>query len=126
MIKAVIIGFSHMHVNEVALYISERADMELLAVADVPSNGAEEIPPLRYTPKWNLQNVKDNYCSNVYENYKEMLDTEKPDIAFILTENCQKPEVVEECAKRGINVSIEKPIAVSLEEAYKIKESVDK
>ena len=53
-IKAVIIGFSHMHVNEVALYISERADMELLAVADVPSNGAEEIPPLRYTTKWNL------------------------------------------------------------------------
>ena len=126
MIKAVIIGFSHMHVNEVALYISERDDMELLAVSDVPSAGAEEIPPLRYTPKWNLQNVKDNYCSNVYEDYKEMLDTEKPDIAFILTENCQKPEVVLECAKRGINVSIEKPIAVSLKEADKIKASVDK
>ena len=70
-IKAVIIGFSHMHVNEVALYISEREDMELLAVADVPSMGAEEIPALRYTPKWNLQNVKDNYCSKVYDNYKE-------------------------------------------------------
>lgn len=125
-IKAVIIGFSHMHVNEVALYISERDDIELLAVADIPSNGAEEIPALRYTPKWNLQNVKDNYCKKVYADYKEMLDTEKPDIAFILTENCQKPEVVEECAKRGINVSIEKPIAVSLEEADKIKASVDK
>ena len=125
-IKAVIIGFSHMHVNEVALYISERDDMELLAVSDVASKGAEEIPPLRYTPKWNLQNVKENYCSKVYDDYKEMLDSEKPDIAFILTENCQKPEVVEECAKRGINVSIEKPIAVSLEEADKIKASVDK
>ena len=126
MIKAVIIGFSHMHVNEVALYISEREDMELLAVADVPSKGAEEIPPLRYTPKWNLQNVKDNYCKKVYDDYKEMLDAEKPDIAFILTENCQKPEVVEECAKRGINVSIEKPIAVSLKEAKKIEKSVKK
>ena len=29
MIKAVIIGFAHMHVNEVALYISEQPDMEL-------------------------------------------------------------------------------------------------
>ena len=125
MIKAVIIGFSHMHVNEVALYISERNDMELIAVADVTSKSAEEIPALRYTPKWNLQNVKDNYCENIYCDYKQMLDVEKPDIAFILTENCQKPEVVEECAKRGINVSIEKPIAVSLEEAKKIQKSVE-
>ncbi len=125
MIKAVIIGFSHMHVNEIALYIKEQADFELCAAADVPS-GAEEIPPFRYTPKWNLQNVRENYCSNIYGDYRKMLDREKPDIAFILTENCQKPEVVEECAKRGINVSIEKPVAVSLEEAKKIEESVEK
>ena len=125
MIKSVIIGFSHMHVNEIALYISECPDMELTAVADMPSL-CEKLPPLRYTPQWNLENVCDNYCKNVYENYKEMLDAEKPDIAFILTENAQKPEAVEECAKRGINVCIEKPIAVSLEEAKKIKASVDK
>lgn len=124
-IKAVIIGFAHMHVNEVALYISEREDFELLGVAGVDS-GTESIPPLRYTPEWNLNNVKENYCSNVYDDYREMLDELKPDIAFILTENSEKPAVVEECAKRGINVSIEKPIAVSYEEAKKIKASVDK
>ncbi len=126
MINAVIIGCSHMHVNEVALYISERKDMTLLAISDVPSKSAEEIPPLRYTPKWNLENVRSNYCANVYDDYKLMLDEVKPDIAFILTENCQKPEVVDECAKRHINVSIEKPIAVSIEEAKKMKESIDK
>lgn len=54
MINAVIIGFSHMHVNEIALYISELDTMELLAISEVPSKGAEEVPPLRYTPKWNL------------------------------------------------------------------------
>ena len=125
MIKAVIIGCSHMHVNEVALYISECDGMELVAIADVKSQ-TEEIPPLRYTPVWNMENVRNNYCSNVYEDYIQMLETEKPDIAFILTENAQKPQVVEECAKRGVNVSIEKPIAVSLDEAKKIKASVDK
>lgn len=122
--RAVIIGFSHMHVNEVALYISRCADMELVGCAEVPSD-CREIPPLRYTPKWNLQNVRDNYCSNIYEDYRVMLDELKPDIAFILTENCQKPEVVEECAKRGINVSIEKPIAVSLLEAKRIEKVVE-
>lgn len=125
MIKAVIIGFSHMHVNEVALYISENPHMELVGVSDVKSD-VEQIPELRYTPLWNLKNVKENYCSNVYEDYTKMLDELKPDIAFILTENCQKPEVVEECAKRKINVCIEKPIAVNYEEAKKIKASVEK
>ena len=125
MIKAVIIGFSHMHVNEVSLYISEHPEMELAAVADVPST-VEAIPGLRYTPLWNLENVKKNYCDNVYDDYTKMLDEVKPDIAFILTENSQKPQVVEQCAKRGINVSIEKPIAVNYEEAKKIKASVEK
>lgn len=125
MIKAVIIGFAHMHVNEVALYISEQADFELAAAADAPS-GVEGIPDLRYTPRWNMENVRDNYCGNIYEDYRKMLDEVKPDIAFILTENCMKPEVVEECAKRGVNVSIEKPIAVNLDEAKRIHAAVTK
>ena len=86
MIRAVIIGFSHMHVNEVALYLSEQPDFELVGAAGVKSN-LPEIPPLRYTPKWNLENVKTNYCSNIYDDYKAMLDELKPDIAFILSEN---------------------------------------
>ena len=125
MIKAVIIGFSHMHVNEIAMYIKEQADFELCAAADVPSE-VEDIPPLRYTPKWNLQNVKENYCPNIYDDYRQMLDEVKPDIAFILTENCQKLDVCLECEKRGVNISIEKPIALSLDEAKKIEESVRK
>ena len=122
MIRAVIIGFSHMHVNEIALYISEQPSFELVAVADVPSK-AEAIEALRYTPVWNMQNVKENYCANVYEDYKQMLDEVKPDIAFILTENAQKVQVVKECAKRGINISVEKPIALNLEEALQMQKN---
>mgnify|MGYP004530096907 CR=1 FL=1 len=125
MIKAVIIGFAHMHVNEIALYMSEQPDFELAAIADIPAK-IPEITDARYTRSWNLKNVKDNYCANVYDDYKKMLDEVKPDIAFILCENFRKPEVVEECAKRKINVSIEKPIAVSLDEAKRIASAVDK
>ena len=125
MIKAVIIGFSHMHVNEIALYISQQPDMELAAISDV-SSGIEETPPYRYTAKWNLENVKSCYCNNVYENYIEMLDEIKPDIAFILSENCQKHTIVEECAKRGVNVCIEKPMAMNCKDAEKIAACVKK
>jgi len=125
MIKAVIIGFAHMHVNEIALYIHEQPDIELIGCADVPPEVPEKTKA-RYTRAWNLKNVSETYHVKVYEDYISMLDQLKPDIAFILAENFRKPEIVEECAKRGIHVSIEKPIAVSLEEAKKIKASVEK
>ena len=125
MIKAVIIGFSHMHVNEVALYISRHPDYELSGISDVRTD-TEDIPPLRYTPKWNIENVKNNYCGNYYEDYRKMLDEIKPDIAFILTENCKKAEVVNECVLRGVNVSVEKPVAMNLTEAKKIQAAADK
>ena len=44
-IKAVIIGFSHMHVNEIAKYISEADGFELAAIAKAPSD-TEDIEPL--------------------------------------------------------------------------------
>lgn len=125
MIKAVIIGFAHMHVNEIAMYIHEQPDMSLIGCADVPPDAAEKTEA-RYTRAWNIKNVSQTYNVKTYDDYKDMLDELKPDIAFILTENFRKPEVVEECAKRGVNVSIEKPIAVSLEEAKKIQASVEK
>jgi len=118
--KAVIIGFAHMHVNEVALYISEQEEMQLAAIADVDS-GTRKLPQLRYTQGWNLKNVQEKYCAKIYEDYENMLDEVKPDWAFILCENSEKPRIVESCAKRGVNVVIEKPIAVSLEEAKRIE-----
>ncbi len=123
--KAVIIGFSHMHVNEVAQYISECEGFDLVGLAEVPDL-AETVPAYRYTAVWNLENVRDNYCPHVYSDYREMLTELSPDYAFILTENCRKPEIVEECAKRGVNVCIEKPLAVSYEEALKIEKTVER
>ena len=120
MIKAVIIGFAHMHVNEIALYISEQPDFELAGISDVKS-GVGKIGDFRYTQGWNLNNVKENYCDRVYDDYKEMIDELKPDIAFILCENSMKFEVFSECAKRGINVSLEKPMSVNFEEAKEME-----
>ena len=77
-----------MHVNEVALYITEHPDFELAAVADVPSD-CEPISPYRYTPGWNMSNVRDNYCSNVYENYTEMLDAVKAEFPYITNAQVQ-------------------------------------
>ena len=125
MIKAVIIGFAHMHVNEIAQYIDECEDFSLVGFADVPPE-SQEITDSRYTRIWNIKNNSEKYGIKPYDDYRLMLDDLKPDIAFILCDNVNKPLIVEECAKRGVNVSIEKPMAVNLAEALKIKDMVDK
>lgn len=125
MIKAVIIGFAHMHVNEIAQYISEEDDFSLIGIADVPLDEKEKTNA-RYTRAWNIKNNSEKYSLTPYEDYRVMLDELKPDIAFILCDNKNKPDVVLECAKRKIDVSIEKPMAVNLDEALKIKKITEK
>ena len=125
MIRAGIIGFAHMHVNEIALYISEHPDFELVAAADAKS-GVEEIPPYRYTPAWNRDNIRENYCKNIYSDYREMLEKETLEIVFILTENSLKRCVFEDCAKKKINIVVEKPMAVSYKEAVEMGKIAEK
>ena len=124
MIKAVILGTAHMHCNEIALYIAEQPETELVGVADLTPDVAE-LCDKRYTRGWNLQNIAATYGTPVFSDYEKMLDETKPDVAYILCENGKKPELVTACARRGVDVVIEKPMAVSLDEARKIREAVD-
>jgi len=119
MIRSVIVGCAHMHVNEVALYIQGQPDSALLGVADVPAEMPENTEK-RYTRAWNFRNVVENCGAKPYENYIEMLEDVKPDVAYVLTENYRKAEVAEEIAKRGINVILEKPMAITAEDARRI------
>ena len=54
-IRAVIIGFAHMHVNEIAEYIEENEYFELCGFADVPPTEPEKTEA-RYTRAWNIKN----------------------------------------------------------------------
>jgi len=119
MIKAVMIGFAHMHANEVGLYIGGQPDTVLVGIADVPAKTPEQTEK-RYTRAWNIKNVAEQTKAPIYGDYREMLDTLKPDWAYILCENANKPDVATECAKRGVNVVVEKPMAADLVGAEKI------
>jgi len=57
-----------------------------------------------------------------YTDYKEMLETEKPELVAIATESGEHARIALECLDRGANLIIEKPIALSLEDADKIIE----
>ena len=54
---------------------------------------------------------------NQYTDYKELLRTENPDLVAIATESGKHASVALGCIDAGCNIIIEKPIALSLEDA---------
>lgn len=57
-----------------------------------------------------------------YIDYKEMLEIEKPELVAIATESGEHARIALDCLDAGANLIIEKPIALSLEDADKIIE----
>lgn len=55
-----------------------------------------------------------------YTDYKEMLEAENPELVSIATESGSHAEIALYCIERGVNVIIEKPMAMSIEDADKI------
>lgn len=55
-----------------------------------------------------------------YLDYKEMLVEEKPELVAIATESGLHAEIAMDCIDAGCNIIIEKPIALSIEDADKI------
>ena len=115
-----IIGFAHMHINNVAALYAEHPQVELVACADtVPDR--PELREAPYTRTWNLKNaLTDIGVPKSYEDYHEMLEKEQFDIIICCSENAKHPEVVEACAVAGANVCVEKPMAMSLSHALRM------
>ena len=118
--KVVIVGFAHVHINDVAKHFYEHPRIDLAAAADVPPRVPELKPGAIYTREWNIDYCCKNYNMKKYDDWKVMLDEEKPDLCVVNSENFYHVEITEECAKRGIGVSIEKPMATTMSDAMKM------
>lgn len=55
--------------------------------------------------------------TNHYTDYKEMLEKEKPTLVAIATESGKHAQIAIDCIQAGCHVIIEKPIALSIEDA---------
>ena len=119
MIRAVIVGCAHMHVNEIAQYIKDQPQTQLCGVADLHPDIPEQTDK-RYTRAWNLQNVARLCSERPFSDYRTMLDTVRPDVAYVLCENSRKLETAGEIARRGIDIILEKPMAMNAKEATEL------
>ena len=121
-----VIGFAHMHVNELVARFIATGRANIVACADT-------IPrtPSRISVEGSRRaNLKRALASpgepRGYENYQEMLAAEKLDIAILCPENARHVEVAEAAAARGVHMVTEKPMAASLEQALRMASAAEK
>lgn len=93
-------------------------ELEIVAVCDILPEKMEKL----------LQNsnVKNISTIKKYKDYKQMIEENKLELISIATESGKHAEIANYCIKHGINVIIEKPIAMSINDANKIIENADK
>lgn len=84
-------------------------NITVTAVCDIDMAKAK-----RFAVENNLSDV------NVYDDYKEMLRKEELDFVSIATISGTHAEIAEYCARKGVNFLVEKPMAMSIEEANRV------
>ena len=115
-----VIGFAHMHINELMRTFAEEPGVEWVACADTrPSR--PELVEARFTRDWNKRHAHETIgIPRVYDDYREMLDAERFDLVLFCPENARHGEVGEAIAAHGAHLLTEKPMAASLPEALRI------
>ena len=103
-LKVGVIGLGSMGYNHARVY-SDIEGVELVAISDTSRS---------------CLNSSKKFCSNLYENYLEMIDKEKFDIISIVVPTDLHKRVAIDVMNRGINVLLEKPIASTIKEAEEI------
>lgn len=108
--KYALIGCGRIAVNHIKAALNNK--LEIVAVCDVLPEKMEAL-----LAKYELQ---DDKTIKRYTDYKEMIKNEKPELVSIATESGIHAEIALSCIDQGVNVIIEKPMAMSMEDADKI------
>lgn len=103
--KYAIIGCGRISPNHIAAALENK--LNIVALCDIDVSKMDDT-----IGKFNLP-----ADTKKYVDYKEMLQAEKLDLVAICTESGKHGYIALDCIESGINLIIEKPIALSLEEA---------
>lgn len=104
-LKYAIIGCGRISPNHIAAALENNLD--IVALCDIDESKMDTT----------IQNFKLPADVNKYTDYKEMLKKEKLELVAICTESGKHGKIALDCIEVGVNLIIEKPIALSLEEA---------
>lgn len=108
--KYALIGCGRIATNHVKAVINNH--LEFAAVCDIVPQQMENL-----LAKHGLEN---DTSIRRYTDYREMILTEQPELVGIATESGVHAEIALYCIEHNVNVIIEKPMAMSMEDADKI------
>ena len=118
-----VVGFAHMHVNELIDRFTALDRVRFVACADtVP--GVASTADVDGSRRANLRRAGTHpHAPTVYTDYVRMLDDASLDIAIFCPEVGRHAEVAEALASRGIHMVTEKPLAASLPDAERMADA---
>ena len=108
--KYALIGCGRIATNHIKAAVNN--ELEIVAVCDVLLEKMEVL--------LTEHDLQEDASIKRYENYKLMIDEVKPELVSIATESGNHAEIALYCIEQGINLIIEKPMAMSIEDADKI------
>ena len=103
-----LIGCGRISPNHIAAAVNNNLD--IVALCDLAQDNIEYI--------LSKLNILKPICK--YTDYKQKLEKEKPELVAIATESGKHAHIALDCIEAGCNLIIEKPIALSLEDAEAI------
>lgn len=107
--KYALIGCGRISVNHIKAALNN--NLEIIAVCDILTHKMDAM-----LEKFNLKNSS----IKRYTDYNEMIKNERPEIVSIATESGLHAKIALDCIEKGVNLIIEKPMAMSIEDADKI------
>ena len=113
-IRLAIAGMTHSHI---AFFFGRESNSDFNLVGIYEPN--HEMA-LRYAKKYDFD------PKLIYDNLDKMLDAVKPEAVVAFGSILEHTSVVEACAPRGINVMVEKPLAITVEYAERMEELAKK
>ncbi len=99
-----LLGLTHGHAAGFLRNSLMRTDLDIVGISEPDAAVAE-----RYAKTHQFDRAR------LYRSHAEMLDKAKPEVVMVFTSTFEHLEAVQLCAKRKLNVMMEKPLAVSVE-----------
>ena len=109
-LRVAIVGLVHGHVSEFFAQSLHRPDIQVVGIFE---------PDRQIFSRYQSQFQLDQAL--LFTNLEEMLQQTRPQAALVYTNTLDHRKVIEACARRGIHVMVEKPLAVSMEDARAIE-----
>lgn len=105
-VRLAIVGLDHGHVDACLAEMLTRSDVQLVGVVEPKHALAGQ-----YAERFRIP------AALVFSSLEEMIKTAKPEGVMVFTSTFEHKQVVETCAPHGVQVMMEKPLAVSMEHA---------